>query len=64
MFSYRLSKGWRVAESAFGILAGKWRIFNKPIETSSDMADKTVQCVCVLYNTDIDREDLNQASVL
>jgi len=28
------------------------------------MVDKTVQCVCVLYNTDIDRGGLNQASVL
>jgi hypothetical protein len=64
IFSYRLSKGRRVVESALGILAGKWRIFNKPIETSSDMAVKTVQFVCVLYNTDIDREGLNQASVL
>jgi len=62
MFRYRLSKGRRVAKIAFGILVGKWRIFNKPIETSSDIADKTVQCVCT-YNTDIDREGLNQASV-
>jgi hypothetical protein len=64
IFSYRISKDRRVAESAFGILAGKWRIFNKPNETSSDIADKTVQCVCVLYNTVIDGEGLNQAFVL
>jgi len=35
-----------------------------PTEKSSDMADETVQCVCVLYNTYIDRGGLNQASVL
>lgn len=62
MFSYRLSIGRRVAESVFGILAGKWRIF-KPIETS-DMVDKTVKCVYVLYNTVIDRKALDQSPVL
>jgi hypothetical protein len=56
--------GRKVAESAFGTLASKWKIFNKPIETSSDMVNKTVQCVCVLYNTVIDTEGLNQAFVL
>jgi len=44
LFTYRLSRGRRVAESAFGILAGKWRILNKPIETSN-MADRIVKCV-------------------
>jgi len=63
-FNYRLSRGRRVAESAFGILAGKWRILNKPIETSPNMVDRIVKCICVLHNTVIDREGLDEASLL
>jgi len=40
----------RVVESAFGILAAKWRILNKPTGTSI-MADRIVKCVCVLHST-------------
>jgi hypothetical protein len=47
LFNYRLSSVRRVVESAFGILAGKWRILNKPIETSPNMADRIVKCICV-----------------
>jgi hypothetical protein len=64
LFNYRLSRGGRVVESAFGIFAGKWRILNKPIETSPNMADRIVKCICVLHNTIIDREDLDEASFL
>jgi len=62
-FNYRQSRGRRVVESAFGILADKWRILNKPIETSN-MADRTVKCICVLHNTVTDREGVDEASLL
>jgi len=51
LFNYRLSRGKRVVKSAFGILAGKWRILNKPIETSPNMADRILKCICVLRDT-------------
>jgi hypothetical protein len=40
LFNYRLRRGRTVADSAFGILAGKWRILNKRIETSPNAADR------------------------
>ena len=64
LFNYRLSKGRRVVESAFGILAGKWRMLNKPVETSPDMADRIVKCISVLHNTVTDREGVDEASLL
>jgi len=64
LFNYCLSRGRRVVESAFAILAGKWRILNKPIETSPDMVDRIVKCICVLHNTVIDREGADEASPL
>jgi hypothetical protein len=36
----------------------------QPIETSPNMADRIVKCVCVLHNTVIDREGLGDASLL
>ena len=64
LFNCRLSRGRRVVESACGILAGKWRILNKPIEISPNMADRTIKCICVLHKTVIDREGLDEASLL
>jgi hypothetical protein len=62
MFNCCLSRGRKVIYSVFGILAGKQEILNKPIEIS-DMADKTVRGICVLHNTVIVREGLDEASI-
>jgi hypothetical protein len=34
------------------------------METSPDMADKIVKCLCVLHNTFIDTEGIDEASLL
>jgi hypothetical protein len=36
----------------------------QPIETSSNMADGIVKCICVLHNTVIDREGLDEATLV
>ena len=51
LFNYRLSRGRRVVESAFGILAGKWRILNKRIKTSPNTADRIVKCIAYVFCT-------------
>lgn len=56
IFNYRLSRARRVVECAFGILAGKWRILTKSIETSPENAEKIINCACVLHNIIIDKE--------
>lgn len=58
-FNRRLSCARRCVECAFGIMAAKFRILWKPIETSPDLADKIIKCVCILHNMIIDMEGVN-----
>ena len=50
VFNYRLSRARRVVESAFGLLAARWKIYRKPINTSVTTAIKIVQATTALHN--------------
>lgn len=57
-FNARLSRARRTVECAFGILYAKWRILGTAIQTSTDVADDIVKCICLLHNIIIDREGI------
>lgn len=59
-FNKRLSRTRKVVECAFGILNSKWCILSKCIDTRVDLADSIIKCVCILHNTIIDREGMDQ----
>ena len=50
VFNYRLSRGRRVVENAFGILANKWRCFHRPIPLEIDTAKNVIIAACTLHN--------------
>ena len=58
-FNKRLSRSRKTVECAFGILNSKWRLLNKPIETSAELADRIIKCVCILHNVIIDKEGMD-----
>lgn len=50
IFNYRLSRGRRMVESAFGILANRYRIFLTTINLSPTKVTKIVLAACSLHN--------------
>lgn len=50
IYNYRLSRGRRFVECAFGILANKWRLFHTPITLEPENVTHVVKAACVLHN--------------
>lgn len=50
VFNYRLTRARRYIECCFGILSNKWRIFHRPLNIRSDLAERIIKTCCLLHN--------------
>ena len=63
IFNYRLSRARRCVECAFGIASQKFRILQKSVETKTSNAVLIIKAVCVLHNTLIDKEGVDNSLI-
>lgn len=59
IFNYRLSRARRMIECTFGILANKWRIFHRPLDTNLEFSDFIIKACCMLHNFVRKHDNLN-----
>ncbi|XP_049769195.1 uncharacterized protein LOC126106842 [Schistocerca cancellata] len=57
IFNYRLSRGRRVVENAFGILANRFRVLLSTIRLPVQKVELIVQTLCILHNYLIEEAD-------
>lgn len=50
IFNYRLCRGRRFVECAFGILTNKWRIFHRAINVELELTILIIKSCCVIHN--------------
>jgi hypothetical protein len=50
IFNYRLSRARRMVESTFGILAARWRIYQRRLQLSPENLERVIRTTCVLHN--------------
>jgi hypothetical protein len=61
-FDKQLSRARRAIENALGILAQKWQVFLRPIDTGAETAERVVKAACCLHNY-ILRNNTNIAAI-
>ena len=64
IFNLRLSRARRIVENAFGILAQRFRLYNRHLQLNVENMDKVVKASCVLHNYLRDNRDINATNAI
>jgi hypothetical protein len=62
-FNARLLRARKTVECAFGIINARFRILWKPMECGPEHVDDIVLAICILHNTIIDKEGIDDNTV-